>query len=144
MLKKLKIYIHLPRVEKELFFKAVRLALYYRLLTSLLPFKFYASRIGVRGKELASTSDYEMDILKNTFRAVRRSAHYLPFKEKCFIDALVAKKLLEKQGYASTLYLGIKKEYNKKMLAHAWLKCNDIIVIGKRGHSEFIVVEKFS
>lgn len=84
------------------------------------------------------------EIVKKMFRAMRRSTAYLPFKEKCLIEALVMKRMLYKRNISSTLSLGLSKKGDKsELLAHAWLSCNGEIVTGKKNAGKFVEIQKY-
>lgn len=61
------------------------------------------------------------------------------FKFKCFAQAIAAQRLLKKRNIPSELYLGVNKN-DATLKAHAWLKCGDIFVTGKKGHESFTSV----
>ncbi|MCK5168260.1 MAG: lasso peptide biosynthesis B2 protein, partial [Bacteroidales bacterium] len=75
---------------------------------------------------------------------IRRWKRYLPWKVKCFEEAIAAKKVLEKYKISSTLYMGVDKNAEKELIAHAWLKVGNEIIIGKKGHEKFVVVGFYS
>jgi hypothetical protein len=135
----------LPADEKKMFFIAIFLVIKVKILTSLFPLRFYSSSLGVQHKSILQTMDgQELTPLYKVLRTLKRTSSYLPFKNKCLVDAIVAKKMLKKLGLGSTLYLGVGRESEKKIVAHAWLKCNGTIVAGERGMERFVAVEWFS
>ena len=52
--------------------------------------------------------------------------------------------MLKKQGVSTTLYLGVKKDNNNQMLAHAWIRCGDYFVTGGGNRYGYAVVAKFA
>jgi len=54
----------------------------------------------------------------------------VPWRSDCFPKAIAANKLLQRSGYASTIHLGVDKESEGQLLAHAWLTCGEIVVTG--------------
>ena len=71
-------------------------------------------------------------------------AKYTPWESKCLVQALTAQKMLKKQGVSTTLYLGVKKDNNNQMLAHAWIRCGDYFVTGGGNRHGYAVVAKFA
>jgi hypothetical protein len=65
-------------------------------------------------------------------RSVFRAKKALLDFPKCFALSLTLKKMLQKQGIDSTLFLGVKKGEHQTLIAHAWLKCGDFTVYGGR------------
>jgi hypothetical protein len=145
MFRKINKFIHLPAEEKALFFMAVRIASWARFYTAVQPSGNISKIMGVAHNE----SQYEInsaeeEIIGKICRATRRSSVYLPFKEKCLIEAIVAKKLLKKYGKDSTLYLGVARGSNNELLAHAWLRYGTKIIIGRKGMENYISLEWFA
>lgn len=75
---------------------------------------------------------------------MRRAIRFLPMKIKCFSRAITAKRILEKQSIPSTIYFGVAKDGNSKLIAHAWLRCGNIIVTGKEEMGRFTPVMFFT
>jgi len=141
----IKKFKRLPVDEKKLLFTATFMVIKVRMLTAFLPLRFYSSNLGVRHKTLSDTMDSsKLTILYKVTRTLKRTSTYIPFKNKCLVEAIVAKKMLKALGYESTLYLGVGRDEDKKIIAHAWLKCCGTIVTGKEGMDRFAVVEWFS
>jgi hypothetical protein len=135
-------FFTLPVEEKLLFFEAVRISLKYRLLTHLVPDRWYLPKLGTFHKESNDIlSPGQHLIVKQVYKAVRRSSLYLPFKEKCLIESIVAKKMLKNRGIESTLYLGVAYDDWENLVAHSWLRSGSLIITGKRGKDKFTAVE---
>jgi hypothetical protein len=47
------------------------------------------------------------------------------------------------RGIDNTLYLGVGRDETKGLVAHAWLRCGELILTGG-GREHFMVVGKFS
>ena len=48
----------------------------------------------------------------------------------CLVGALAGQYFLVRNGYKSTLHIGVKKESDKILAAHAWVTMESRIVIG--------------
>ncbi len=138
-------FFRLSVEEKKLFFKAVQLALWARLNTTFRSSNRVVRLLGTAHKE-SYYNAYNTDdsIVNKTYRAMRRSSVYLPFKQKCLIDAIVVKKMLKKYGIDSTLYLGVSKDAKNKLVAHAWLRYGNFIIVGKKGTEKYVALEWFT
>ncbi len=64
--------------------------------------------------------------------AVRAGSRYVP-SATCLTQALAGQILLARYGYASELRIGVAQESGRSFEAHAWLLCDDEIVIGGGG-----------
>ncbi len=60
------------------------------------------------------------------------------------VEAIIAQKMLKTLGHDTTIYFGVAKDDTKKLKAHAWLRCGNTIVTGKKGMNKFTVVSCFS
>jgi len=145
MFRRLKKYIELPGSEKKLFSEALRLTLWIRIVTFFLNFNRYVSKLGIPHKEsFINPSPDQKKIIYKVFRAMRRSSIYLPFNSSCLIDAVVAKLMLNTRSIESTFYLGVTKDNTKQLKAHAWLRCGETIITGRRGMEKFTPVEWYT
>jgi hypothetical protein len=145
MLERLRKFILLPVDEKRLFLEAVFYACSLRMMIALLPFRRYAKYLGVPHKESAIRPNPEqLPIVYKVFRSVRRSSVYLPFGEKCLVEAIVVKRMLFHKGIESTLYLGVSKDSKKQLIAHAWLRCGENIISGRKGMENYTLLEWFT
>ena len=53
-------------------------------------------------------------------------------------------KYIKEKEISTTLYLGVKKDSDNNMLAHAWLRCGDYYVTGGANKEGYAVVAKFA
>lgn len=60
--------------------------------------------------------------------AVPRIAARAPWRADCLVQALAARRWLERAGVATELCIGVRKETGFE--AHAWLKVGDAVVTG--------------
>jgi hypothetical protein len=104
----------------------------------------YVKFFGEKGKEAIyiDVPDSE-EIYKFSF-AIHRADSVLPWRSKCLTEAIAAKRLLARYNKKSTLFLGVAKDEKQKLIAHAWLKYGQKIIMGEKGHQKFTVVEKFA
>ena len=68
--------------------------------------------------------------------AVSVTSRYVPCAT-CLTQALAAELLLRWAGYRGELQIGVAKLANGRLLAHAWLEYEGIIIIGGYEHSKF-------
>ena len=118
-----------------------------RLAVPLVPFERIARRLGLAQGE--SLERFESDHARRALTvawAVRAAAERLPWHNSCLVEALAAGALLRRRGIPATLYLGVATNVPAPdlMAAHAWVRCGETIVIGRRGHERFTAVASFS
>ena len=129
----------------RLFFKAVFWTGIARILIVFVPLKRFSFMLGTHMKETPVTSvDENMDLLKSVTIAISRASRYVPWRCKCYEQAIAAKVILRGYGIETTLYYGIAKDQEKKLIAHAWVRCGDYIVTGRWGMQRFTVVGTFA
>lgn len=139
-------YFKLPGVERAALWEAWFRLLHARLMLGLLPFKRIAGILGQHMKETPKEIPVEYNHhIRLVRQALKRLSRRTPWESACLVQAIAGKKMLQKRGISSTLYLGVTKDEQKvkKMKAHAWLRCGGIIVTGKEGFKQFTVVSFF-
>lgn len=115
----------------------------YRFLIFFIPMRYLEKYFGENGKESheqGTKRDYYWAY--RVSREVNRIADKTPWDSKCLVRALAAQHILQRRGVSTTLYLGVGKDENKKMIAHAWLRCGSFYVTGGAG-KEYAMVAKF-
>ena len=122
--------------------RALFLSAYYRFRMKYTSFAKFSKTIGINGFETPEES-YNIRELYIVRRAVLSVCNRTPWESKCMIQALTAKKLLNKMGYPCTLYMGVMNSPSTNELqAHAWLRCGDKIVTGD-GYESYTITGKF-
>ncbi len=111
----------------------------------VIPFKFITVIIG---KKMADSPE---TLNKRAYRkalkigwAVDTMSRYTPWESKCLVQAVTALLFLRVFGIPYTLYLGLDKDDSNALIAHAWLRCGELIITGNGGKDRFQVVAKFA
>lgn len=131
----------MPLRQKILIPQVFVLMFYYRFLVHHRPFARLAPKIGTLGCETpVETSPRYAWVVHELMDAMMRRVQW---KDSCLIRALTAKKLLNRAGEKCTLYMGVAKEGDSAMVAHAWLRCGKLIVTGGENSSRFTVTAVF-
>jgi hypothetical protein len=138
-------YKRLSKTEKRMFWHACRLSVLFMIIVHLLPYKLYKRFLGkpLNSDEFLEIEPSRVKTVEIIHRSVKRSGKYLPWPHKCLINAIVAKRLLNKQNIPSVLCLGVAKTPGEGLKAHAWVKCGTIVVTGKRGMEKYKAVSWF-
>jgi hypothetical protein len=137
-------YFRISREERKLFLRALYLLFIWKLKIVFLPMPFYVKFLGHKGLE-ENAADAELETLISKIQsAMRRADSALPWKSKCLAEAIATKRMLDGKGITSTLYLGVAKDEEEKLIAHAWLRWGQKIIAGELGFEKFTVLQKFS
>jgi len=134
-------YKKLNKVEKSLIRKTFFWLLASYFLVRIIPFNWFNHILGVFKKD----SSYELNTaqkekVSQLSISIKRLKKVLPWKTKCFEETIAAKKILEHYHISSTLFLGVKKDSQNKLMAHSWLKVGNNIYFGQKGHKKFSIV----
>lgn len=120
------------------------LTAWYRLCILMIKPKKLEKYWGIRNEE----TDPEESL--DHYRYARVVSYYVdmvasktPWESLCLVRALTARYLLNRKKIPSTMYLGLKKDENDKLVAHAWLRCGSLYVTGGNG-KEYAMVAKFA
>lgn len=145
MLFKVQRFFGINRTDRKLFIQASILSIKYSLYIFLIPKRHIFKKLGEKGVESMFTpTENELIEILQVSKAIRRAVRYLPGKTKCFAQAISAKKMLKQHKIPSTIYFGVAKEGNGKMIAHAWLCAGNITVTGKEEMNRFTPVLFFT
>lgn len=100
------------------------------------------------GKPHLESSDEPVKNTKKTLSdiglAIQRASRFVPWRCKCYEQAVAVKIMLNNRNIQSTMYYGVFKDENNELKAHAWVRSGNEIVTGKKGIHKFKVVGKFS
>jgi len=130
-------------VEKRLFMEAMFWLALSRLAILLVPFRRIAPFLGQAMVETPADGPLESPASIRISWAVRTAGRYTPWESKCLAQAMAARMMLRRRRIPGTLYLGLSKEGEKGLSAHAWMRCGDRILTGAAGHRQFTVVAAF-
>ena len=137
-------YYNLSLKEKLTLGEAFILLVFIKMIVIFFPIRWYSYLFGKQQSEteIFISNEYQFKIFKIA-QAIVRSRKLIPWKSKCLTEAIAAKIMLQRQNLQSTLYLGVNKK-GDTMVAHAWLRCGNIYVTGRRGMNKFVVLSSFA
>lgn len=123
-------FFSLPPAERRLLLRALSRLTRTCLKLHLLPRKkWHARLIASRPAARLSRQRYSEEQIA---WAVRAAARYVP-TANCLPRAIVAKQLLEEQGFAPVLRLGVQRPEELGLKAHAWVETGGRVVVGADG-----------
>ncbi len=117
-----------------------------RVIIQLIPMGWYAPLL--LGKHMAETPHEEYGVttvikIKQIAWTTQLISNYMPWQHKCYALAITSKLMLRFRGLKTTLYLGVRRNDQKNLKAHAWLRCGSIFVTGGNG-SDLAIVSTFA
>lgn len=131
--------------EKRLLIEAFLITGLTRIRLIFIGFSKLAKKMGTFKEESsAKVSIQDKLITRKIAWAVSVVSKLTPWESKCLVKALTAQIMLKHRNLSSTLYLGVAKDEDNKLIAHAWLRCGTDIITGDDGRTKFTVVAKFA
>lgn len=141
----LKKYFNISKLERKILNQILLWLIYSVVLVRLAPLRWFSGLLGEFNKPIdIELNQNQIEMIKLIKKNIRRCKRVLPWKVKCFEEAIAAKMALKKQNINSTLYLGVDKDSDMKLKAHAWLKAGDFVITGRQGHKNYSVVGSYS
>lgn len=130
----------------KLLLKAVRMPMHDRILLIktfvllgmvrfglwLLPFRIL-QRVLERlscNPNLTPAASIRASVVNKIVWAIDISSRWMPGEVKCLARALTAEVLIRRRGYSPDLRIGVAKDENNHLEAHAWLELQGYVVIG--------------
>ena len=145
MLLRLKKFGELSWDEQLLFSEALFLQLSVGFLLKVIPFRwiprlFSGSHSTLNRKSQTANRKSEPYRLPPTASrlsqikaATQRASLISPWRNKCLIQSLAARRMLNRRNIPSQLSLGVARGAGSKTIAHAWLKAGDFEIVEKTG-----------
>lgn len=124
-----------------LFFEAWLFLNIAKLMILFFPFKKIAGKIGVPQFETEHENQTNETVVEVQI-AVTRGVKFVFFSSKCYDQALASTFMLKRRNIPSTIYFGLNK-FDGQLSAHAWVRCNRVIVSGKKGYEKYTPVAWF-
>ncbi|MBF0549397.1 MAG: lasso peptide biosynthesis B2 protein [Deltaproteobacteria bacterium] len=126
-------------IEASLFLGLARLAI------MVLPFRRIAPYLGQHMAVSSEAIDQEnLTELRSIARAIDTASRHLPWECKCLTQAMAARVMLRRRRIPCTLYLGLAKDQNRNLQAHAWVRSGRLILTGRNGMEAYTVVATFA
>lgn len=128
-MKRLHKLISLTSSDRQLLGKTALLLGIIRLGLWLLPFQTLR-RLVVKMTQTTSVQKQDQVCVNKVVWAVRIVSRYMPGKIKCLARALTTQVLLGRHGYQSQIRIGVAKNQQGQLEAHAWVESQGRIIIG--------------
>ena len=99
-----------------------------RIMLVMTPFRRLSESLAGNADAIGNEAD--PNYVERVGYAVRAAANNVPWRSNCFPQAIAARMLLRRQGYATTIHLGVEKNREGDIAGHAWLTCGETVVVG--------------
>lgn len=126
----LKQFVALPTRRRAISIEAVVTLGVARLLALTVPIRWIARRLERQATLPHPQPGEAGHIVREVGWAVRAAAPRTPWKSACLAQALAGKWMLGRRGVDSTIRLGVAKDADGNLQAHAWLCAGDAILTG--------------
>lgn len=130
MLNALKRFVGLPAKRRALSIEAVITLGIARLLVLCVPIRWIARRLERQAAVSHAQPGEAGDIAREVGWAVRAAAPRTPWKSACLAQALAGKWMLGRRGLHGQIRLGVAKDADGNLQAHAWLCAGDTLLTG--------------
>ncbi len=106
------------------------------IMVRFVPFRTYAEWL----KNWNANGQAPLLLVDRLRRLIAILEKLLPLRSRCLVSAIVAKAMLARRGYISSLTMGIA-DNGEALSAHAWLMAGKIVVTGRSAigdHTELV------
>lgn len=125
---------------KQIALQVYLYAAWYRLMIIFGRSRALILAAGQRGEESpeeAAEEEYRKAFVIGS--EVTRICGHTLWQSLCLVQALTVVKLLRRAKVPATMYLGVGRDENERMIAHAWVRCGQLFVTGGNGENLAIV-----
>lgn len=137
-------YFRLPWSDRILLLSTFVLLGFVRLLLLIIPFRYLSAFLGKHIEKSVNTENTKISFISRLSWSIELMSRYTPWESKCLVRAIAGKLFLRQRRLENTLYLGVAKNQDESLIAHAWLRSGDDLVTGVSNSIEFSVVAKFA
>jgi hypothetical protein len=143
-MKKLKLFLSMSPNNIKMLIEAYLFLGWGRLL-KFVPFAKIAPKLGERMNETPfNYLESNRKLLGRISQMIHLASKYTFWESECLVKAFAARKMLQRRGISSTLYLGTGRDEVGKLVAHAWLRSGPFYITGSEGKERFTVVATFA
>jgi hypothetical protein len=138
-MKKILRFLFLPYQKKKLLFQSIFLVCVIRICLWIFPFKWLNKLVSYFDSKATDSEQLDWLVVNDVARSIRASCRHIPYAS-CLTQALAARTLLKLKGQNTQLRIGVDKDGDDKLSAHAWIEADGRIIIGKYPHHQRYLV----
>lgn len=131
-MKYLRKFIELPWSDRYLLIKVALLLGIIRIALLLLRFSIVRRLLTRLSRQFHTVSVDKVSYQKRIIWAVKVAGRRLLGDKPCLPQALTVQYLLDRMGKSTVLRIGVAKDMEDQLIAHAWVECDGEIIIGGR------------
>ena len=136
-MKQLSRFFNLTAGERRLLASALLYLIVARVGLWVLPMLVLQRRLSkmpVERDRMRGSGQYSSEQIARAIRAVGR---YVPGTGNCLVQSLTTQTMLARRGSPARLRIGVIKDENGRLRAHAWVECEGRIIMGGAGASQY-------
>jgi hypothetical protein len=138
-------FMRRSRADRWFLLEALALLCWARFLIRVVPFRWIAPHLGrPMAESPVDVGEAERRLALRIAWAVQAVARNVPLGFVCLPQAIAAKWMLRRRRLPSTLYLGLQRQEESKLTAHAWLRVGDKILTGRAESLDHTVIATFA
>lgn len=119
-------FISLSAARKRVLIEAVGIVLIVRAALALFSLKQIIAALHRLASRKPGRKTFAQDDILYALAVIAR---WMPFAT-CLVSGLAGQYLLSRNGFHPTLHIGVKKETDKMLMAHAWVTIEQQVVVG--------------
>ena len=130
-------FFALSGAEKRVFTEALLTQVIAGLLLKIIPFRWIPrafaspqSSVNSQQSAVSSVKTADINMIKT---ALERAGRISPWKNRCLVSSLAARCMLRRRRINSILSLGVTKDTDGSLKAHAWISSGDVEIVKKSG-----------
>jgi hypothetical protein len=127
---KIRKYYSLSGDKRRLLTEAVFFLFAAKMALSFFPVKTVL-RVSIFAKKTVSKPD--MEILNKVKWALNNADRLALWKNRCLVKSIAGRWMLHRREIESNIFFGVRRDSNKKLVAHAWLRAGNVEVVEKGG-----------
>lgn len=140
-MKKFKQFLSYPINKRFFILESIIWLGIFRFVLMFVPFRYLCRYLGKTQIETSYDSNLSHEtILQQISHSLQIAKRNVPWECKCLILAMSGTMMLKRRRLPSTLYLGISKQPNEKLSAHAWLRSGSYYLSGAESMDEFKII----
>ena len=123
-------WIKAPKAKKSLSCEAIIFLGLARIALLFFPFRILARHLGQQNVELRSTNIHDTQSVRSVRWAILKTSSFVPWRSDCLPQAFAAVFMLRRRHIPYQLNLGVLKNENNTLDAHAWVITSNQVVTG--------------
>jgi hypothetical protein len=135
---RLRKFLALPSADQALFLRAAVLLLTVAFSLRIFSFQFVRQTLERYAGQNPVQQEANPAMLARLTRALAIMSRLLLGPDSCLVQALAARTLLSRYGQPSRLRIGVAKDEDGKLLAHAWVESGGSVIIGGNEYSQYV------